>query len=113
MLFRYTAHFCSKSVAKFSINIGGVRPAPEMYTFSVAGRNFPGAHAKDYSEGPPRDVCRADRKASVTEYRGQQRLTQKPKRAGDRLHAGSEGWQPPAKAPCKGQRAAGSHSPLP
>lgn len=104
--------------AKFPIDMGGIRSVPEFYTFSVVGRSFPRAHTKDYSEGPLRDICRVDRKASVIERRGQQRVTQKPRRAGGQtahrvggLARGSR-LRHPAWGSGAGQALAGSHSPL-
>lgn len=61
ILFRYTAQFCSTLAAKFPIDIGGIRSVLEFFISSVAGRNFPRAHTKDYSNGPPQDICRAQK----------------------------------------------------
>lgn len=118
ILFRYTAQFCSTLAAKFPIDIGGIRSVLEFFISSAAGRNFPGAHTKDYSKGPPQDICRADRKASVTECRGQQQVTQKPRRAGEqpaRWVGGLAGGCPcrhPARGSGAGQPLAGPRSPL-
>lgn len=53
ILFRYTAQFCSTLAAKFPIDIGGIRSVLEFFISSAAGRN--------YSNGPPQDICRAQK----------------------------------------------------